>query len=79
MESPSSAAVRSRVDVAPASAGVSWGAIAAHVRSFGGEPESPRELYGADGFGPSIYVRDLDGNRVELKGPPTRQLQDPRP
>ena len=29
MESPSSAALRSRVDVAPASAGVSWGAIAA--------------------------------------------------
>ena len=29
MESPSSAAVRSRVDVGPASAGVSWGAIAA--------------------------------------------------
>ena len=54
-------------------------AIAAHVRSFGGEPEAPRELYGADGFGPSIYFRDLDGNRVELKGPPTRQLHDPKP
>jgi len=26
--------------------------------------------YGAEGFGPSIYVRDPDGNVVELKGPP---------
>lgn len=54
-------------------------AIAAHIRSFGAEPEPMRELYGADGFGPSIYFRDLDGNSVELKGPPTRQLGDPKP
>ena len=26
--------------------------------------------YGADGFGPSIYIEDPDGNIVELKGPP---------
>lgn len=26
--------------------------------------------YGADGFGPSVYVEDPDGNVVELKGPP---------
>ena len=26
--------------------------------------------YGADGNGPSLYVRDPDGNTVELKGPP---------
>jgi catechol 2,3-dioxygenase-like lactoylglutathione lyase family enzyme len=26
--------------------------------------------YGADGNGPSIYIEDLDGNQVELKGPP---------
>jgi glyoxylase I family protein len=54
-------------------------AIAARVRSFGGEPEPMRELYGADGYGPSIYFRDLDGNRVELKGAPTRQLGDAKP
>ncbi|MDB5866371.1 MAG: lactoylglutathione lyase [Betaproteobacteria bacterium] len=54
-------------------------AIAAHVRRHGGEPEEPRELYGADGFGTSIYFRDLDGNRVELKGPPTRQLHESKP
>jgi glyoxylase I family protein len=26
--------------------------------------------YGAKGFGPSIYIYDPEGNRVELKGPP---------
>jgi extradiol dioxygenase family protein len=26
--------------------------------------------YGADGFGPSIYIRDPMGNTIELKGPP---------
>jgi catechol-2,3-dioxygenase len=26
--------------------------------------------YGAEGDGPSIYVRDPEGNVVELKGPP---------
>ncbi|WP_118184000.1 VOC family protein [Paraburkholderia phosphatilytica] len=26
--------------------------------------------YGADGFGPSLYLFDPDGNMVELKGPP---------
>ena len=54
-------------------------AIAAHVRRCGGEPEPVRELYGADGYGPSIYFRDPDGNKVEVKGPPTRQLNDPKP
>ena len=26
--------------------------------------------YGAEGFGPSIYIEDPDGNVIELKGPP---------
>ena len=26
--------------------------------------------YGAEGYGPSIYLQDPDGNTVELKGPP---------
>lgn len=54
-------------------------AIAAHVRSCGADPESAREVYGADGFGLTIYFRDPEGNRVELKGPPTRQLGHPKP
>lgn len=28
--------------------------------------------YGAEGYGPSIYIADPDGNTVELKGPPER-------
>lgn len=27
--------------------------------------------YGAEGSGPSIYLEDPDGNRIELKGPPS--------
>jgi len=30
----------------------------------------PGRLLGADGYGPAVYIRDPDGNRVELKGPP---------
>ena len=25
--------------------------------------------FGADGYGPSVYIEDPDGNEVELKGP----------
>lgn len=28
--------------------------------------------YGADGYGPSIYLEDPEGNRLELKGPSDR-------
>lgn len=28
------------------------------------------ERYGADGYGPSLYIYDPDGNIVELKSPP---------
>jgi len=32
---------------------------------------SPSEQrYGADGFGPSLYIHDPMGNTIELKGPP---------
>jgi catechol 2,3-dioxygenase-like lactoylglutathione lyase family enzyme len=29
--------------------------------------------YGAEGFGPSIYIEDPDGNVIELKGPPEQR------
>ena len=35
------------------------------------------ERYGADGFGPSMYISDPDGNIVELKGPPVRGPIEP--
>ena len=40
--------------------------LALHSIAFG--DVAPR--FGADGRGPSIYIEDPDGNRVELKGPP---------
>ena len=45
-------------------------AIRAHLTAHGAAivEEGPR--YGADGEGFSIYVRDPEGNTVELKGPP---------
>lgn len=41
------------------------GALAAH----GVEAGPTVQRYGAEGTGPSIYIRDPDGNTVELKGP----------
>jgi catechol 2,3-dioxygenase-like lactoylglutathione lyase family enzyme len=45
-------------------------ALAAHLRAHGIEPGDVATRYGADGSGPSMYVRDPDGNVVELKGAP---------
>ena len=39
--------------------------------------ELPFALFGADGYGPSIYVKDPDGNTVELKGPPIENQDEP--
>ena len=45
-------------------------AIAAHLRAHGVEPGRVVPRFGAEGQGPSMYVTDLEGNTVELKGPP---------
>ncbi|MDX1649084.1 MAG: VOC family protein [Myxococcota bacterium] len=46
-------------------------ALDAHLRACGAEIlGEPASRYGAEGQGPSLYVRDPDGNTVELKGPP---------
>lgn len=37
------------------------------------------ERYGAEGFGPSIYLTDPDGNTVELKGPARESAQTNEP
>jgi glyoxylase I family protein len=44
--------------------------IREHLTAFGVEPGDVAQRYGALGMGPSMYVRDPDGNVVELKGPP---------
>ncbi|MGO4329705.1 VOC family protein [Cupriavidus sp. 2TAF22] len=46
-------------------------ALGTHLRAHGVEPGPVEMRFGAEGKGPSIYVRDPDGNVVELKGPPT--------
>ena len=44
--------------------------IGRHLLAHGVEPGDVAPRYGAEGNGPSMYVRDPDGNVVELKGPP---------
>lgn len=43
-------------------------AIRAHLEAHGVEPGDVAARYGARGTGPSMYVRDPDGNVIELKG-----------
>jgi len=46
-------------------------ALLAFCRTRGIEHQLMKSpIFGADGFGPAIYLSDPDGNRVELKGPP---------
>ncbi|SDD17855.1 Catechol 2,3-dioxygenase [Cupriavidus sp. YR651] len=46
-------------------------AIFEHLRIHRIDASPVEQRYGAEGRGPSIYVKDPDGNTVELKGPPT--------
>ena len=48
-------------------------ALRAHLVRHGIEPGDVGQRYGAQGNGPSMYIRDPDGNVVELKGPPANQ------
>jgi catechol 2,3-dioxygenase-like lactoylglutathione lyase family enzyme len=45
-------------------------ALRAHLGAHGVKVEDVARRYGAKGYGPSIYITDPDGNKVELKGPP---------
>ena len=48
--------------------------VRAQLEAAGLAPGELAERYGAEGMGPSLYIRDPDGNTVELKGPgSTRQ------
>jgi catechol 2,3-dioxygenase-like lactoylglutathione lyase family enzyme len=49
-------------------------ALKAHLQRNGVDPGEVHERYGAEGYGPSIYITDPDGNTVELKGEATRGL-----
>lgn len=43
--------------------------IRAHLAHHGVKGSELESRYGADGYGPSIYIQDPEGNTVELKGP----------
>jgi len=45
-------------------------ALRSHLRAMEVDAGPTEQRYGAEGSGPSIYIRDPDGNTVELKGPP---------
>jgi glyoxylase I family protein len=49
-------------------------AIRAHLTAHGVPVVEEGPRYGADGDGFSLYVRDPEGNTVELKGPPTEDV-----
>ncbi len=40
-----------------------------HLAAYGVEAGKTADRYGAEGYGASIYIRDPDGNTVELKAP----------
>jgi glyoxylase I family protein len=46
-------------------------AITKHLAGQGVACGAETLRYGAEGYGPSIYLRDPEGNGVELKGPAT--------
>ncbi len=45
-------------------------ALGQHLAAHGVQAGEVVERYGAQGYGPSLYLFDPDGNMVELKGPP---------
>ncbi|MBS0335228.1 MAG: VOC family protein [Proteobacteria bacterium] len=47
-------------------------ALARRLARFGIETGPAAERYGAEGYGPSVYFRDPDGNTIEFKGPAVR-------
>ncbi|MCZ6640453.1 MAG: VOC family protein [Gammaproteobacteria bacterium] len=44
-------------------------AIRAHLKSHGVDTGDVQTVYGAEGYGSSIYLDDPEGNTIELKGP----------
>ena len=46
------------------------GEIRAHLAAHGLEAGPVQMRYGAEGYGPSMYLDDPEGNTVELKGAP---------
>lgn len=47
-------------------------ALSTFFATHGVEVSASAQRYGADGFGPSLYILDPMGNTIELKGPPDK-------
>lgn len=47
-------------------------ALREHLLAHGVTPGESGSRFGADGEGPSLYLRDPQGNTIELKGPPRK-------
>jgi len=47
-------------------------ALRGHLTLHGVDPGDIATRYGAEGEGPSMYIKDPDGNVIELKGPPQK-------
>lgn len=45
-------------------------ALTSFFNQLGIKVSASVQRYGADGFGPSVYIQDPMGNTIELKGPP---------
>ncbi|MBI3653122.1 MAG: VOC family protein [Acidobacteria bacterium] len=43
--------------------------VLAHLQACGVEASEVYQNYGAEGYGASIYIKDPEGNTIELKGP----------
>ena len=46
------------------------GAVRRHFSAHGVSVGEAVTRFGAEGSGPSVYLEDPEGNRIELKGPP---------
>ena len=51
-------------------------AVSQQLRQHDIDPGEVADRYGAEGEGPSLYIRDPDGNVVELKGPGPLRASD---
>jgi catechol 2,3-dioxygenase-like lactoylglutathione lyase family enzyme len=55
-------------------------ALRTHLAAHGVDPGPQAAVrYGAEGYGRSFYIKDPDGNVVELKGPSDRPPDKPLP
>lgn len=52
-------------------------ALRTHLENHNVKIGEEARRYGAEGFGPSLYLFDPEGNMIELKGPPETSADEP--